>query len=74
MDRRIDELGRIVIPSHMRRAAGFETKTPIKFELTENGVLLSKACNTCVICNADTNLIKIRDKYVCASCKEELSR
>lgn len=72
MDRRIDELGRVVIPSHMRRAVGFETKTPIKFEVVDGGVLLSKASNTCVICNDDKNLTPVKDKWICDKCKAML--
>lgn len=70
MERRIDELGRIVIPRHMRRAVGFETKTPIKFEVVDGGVLLTKAADTCIICNSDKNLVSIKDKWICEDCKK----
>lgn len=72
MDRRIDELGRIVIPSHMRRTVGFETKTPIKFEVVDGGIMLRKACPTCAICNSDKNLTEVKDKYVCEECRQLL--
>ena len=72
MDRRVDELGRIVIPSHMRRAAGLETKTAVKFELVDGGVLLTKARPTCIICNGENDLTDVKGKYVCRECKAEL--
>ncbi len=72
MERRIDELGRVVIPRHVRRTLGFESKTPMHFEIVGDGVLLTKACPTCCVCNSDKDLAPIKDKYICSSCKVDI--
>lgn len=38
---KIDELGRVLIPIEVRQVLGWEVKDDIKFEITENGLLLN---------------------------------
>lgn len=40
--RRIDDLGRIVLPKELRRSLGFEEGTPLEIYKTEDGVLLKR--------------------------------
>ena len=73
MERRVDELGRIVIPKHIRKSLEFEPKTKVSFEVDGNRVIVTKAYDTCIICAGDKDLKEIKGKYVCADCLSCLS-
>lgn len=72
MERRVDELGRIVIPKHIRRNLGLETRTKVAFEVDGDRLIISKAAPTCIICGAESELIEINDKFVCTACASRL--
>ena len=72
MERRVDELGRVVIPNHIRKALELEPKTKVKFEVEGNRVIVTKAYPTGIICAAETDLTEVKGKYVCADCKKHL--
>lgn len=72
MERRVDELGRVVIPNHMRKALGLEPKTKVKFEVMGKAVVVSKAYPTCIICGDEKDLTEVKGKYICADCKKQL--
>lgn len=66
IQRRIDELGRIVIPSEMRDSLGITTKTLVSIELKDGTIFLKKAERTCKVCGSSEDLND--DISVCASC------
>lgn len=72
MERRVDELGRVVIPNHIRKALELEPKTKVKFEVMGKSVVVSKAYPTCIICGCEKDLTEVKDKYVCADCRKQL--
>ncbi len=73
MERKIDELGRVVVPNYIRRRLKLEAKTPVSFEIIGDGVYLTKARHTCIICNSSKDLIEVNGDYVCTSCKNRLN-
>lgn len=68
MERRVDELGRIVIPKHIRRKLGLETRTKVAFETEGDHLIITKALPTCIMCGAEDKLIEIKDKHICPDC------
>lgn len=46
MIRRVDDLGRIVIPKNIREELNIEDGEPMEFFLQENCIGLKKYCNT----------------------------
>lgn len=42
--RRVDDLGRVVIPKEVRRTAGIYEGTPMEIFITSDGILLKKYC------------------------------
>ena len=70
--RKVDELGRVVIPNHIRKALGLEPKTKVKFEVMGKSVIVSKAYPTCIICGCEKDLTEVKGKHVCADCKKQL--
>lgn len=70
--RKVDELGRIVLPIEMRRAADIATEDSMEIYL-ESGIFYMKKYNpTCLFCDEDENLIEYHGKKICPYCVEKL--
>jgi len=67
--RRVDDLGRIVIPMELRRTLGIKVKDPIAIFVEGDRIILQKHRDVCAICgDADTEMITVRDRPVCTTC------
>lgn len=72
--RRVDELGRIVIPKEMRKSLGIDQKDPIEIAIDGSNIILRKYENRCVFCGAIKPSIKYNGKLVCSKCLKELNK
>ncbi|MGB4593618.1 MAG: AbrB/MazE/SpoVT family DNA-binding domain-containing protein [Coriobacteriia bacterium] len=66
--RRVDDLGRIVIPMELRRTLGINVKDPISISVEGDRVILEKYRDACVICGNQENISEIKGRNVCADC------
>jgi AbrB family transcriptional regulator, transcriptional pleiotropic regulator of transition state genes len=48
--RRVDELGRIVIPVEIRRRFGIDVRDPLEISVRGESIVLSKPHDACVFC------------------------
>jgi AbrB family transcriptional regulator, transcriptional pleiotropic regulator of transition state genes len=71
--RRVDELGRIVIPVEIRRRHGIDVHDPLEISVRGDTILLSKPRNECVFCGSTRALAEFRDRMVCAECRTGLA-
>ena len=71
--RKVDELGRIVIPMELRRTFNIEVKDPLEIYVDENRIILSKFEQACVFCGGTDNMSLFRDKHVCWSCRSQIA-
>ena len=74
MVRRIDELGRIVIPKEIRKKLGINIKDPMEIYADSNSVTLRKVEDKCVFCGSTKNLITFKEKLICQKCFDELHK
>jgi len=68
--RRIDDLGRIVIPKEIRRTMGVKEGDAMEFYRDDNKIIMkvyAPGCIFCGNCNLD-DLISYQNKTVCRSC------
>lgn len=72
--RKVDELGRIVIPKEVRKSKDIKEKDELEFFIDGNKILLKKTDKSCCICSKETAGIKYRDKLICNECMEEIVR
>ena len=72
MVRRIDELGRIVIPKEIRKKLEIDIKDPMEIYVEGRGIMLKKVENNCVFCGNNKNLISFKDKLICQKCFDSL--
>ncbi len=70
--RRLDELGRIVIPIEIRNKLGLQEKDSLEI-LTEGcSIILRKDSKNCIICNQKKDILEIKGKNVCKKCIEDM--
>lgn len=66
--RRVDELGRIVIPIELRNKLKIAEKDPIEIYVDGSSIVLKKLEETCVFCGSTKNVTKYKDKLICEKC------
>lgn len=71
--RKVDELGRIVLPVELRRVLGWQDGSSIEIFTQDDNVLLRRYEPLCVFCGHGGPMVSHRGKRVCSSCQGELS-
>ena len=72
--RKIDELGRIVLPSELRRVFGIHEGDELEISVDGERVILEKRHDVCIFCSADDAAIHYKDRLICENCARELGR
>ena len=70
--RRVDELGRVVLPIELRRTLEIEERDLLEIMLEDDRIVLRKYQPTCIFCSAEDDLTEYRGKRVCGKCLKEL--
>jgi transcriptional pleiotropic regulator of transition state genes len=71
--RKIDELGRIVIPKELRTTLNIEDRAPLEIFVKDNYIMLQKHEPSCVFCGSSDNISEFKGKNVCKSCINEIA-
>lgn len=72
--RKIDELGRIVLPIELRRSLGIGEKDPVEIYVEEDKIILKKYNDSCVFCGQTKDIKAYKGKNVCAKCIKALNK
>jgi AbrB family transcriptional regulator, transcriptional pleiotropic regulator of transition state genes len=70
--RKIDELGRIVLPSELRRVFGIREGEELEISVDGERVILQKRSDLCLFCGAEGPSLEYRGRRLCESCSREL--
>jgi transcriptional pleiotropic regulator of transition state genes len=70
--RRIDELGRIVIPVEIRKRLGIRDRDPLEISVQGDSVVLTRPIDRCVFCSSLDDLTAFHERSICASCISHL--
>lgn len=70
--RKVDELGRIVLPIELRRTLDIDIKDSIEIYVENNSIVLKKYEPTCIFCGNNNDLKTFNDKNVCHDCAKKL--
>ena len=71
--RKLDELGRVVIPIELRNKFNISEKDPIEIYVDGSNIILKKYEITCVFCGKTENLKEYKEKQICSGCLEKLN-
>ena len=70
--RKVDELGRIVIPIELRRTLDISEKDALEIYVDGDTVILKKYQPACIFCGEARDVTTYRGKNICKSCLSEL--
>ncbi len=70
--RKIDELGRIVLPSELRRVFGIHEGDELEISVDGEQVILQKRQDVCLFCGTERTAVEFKGRRVCEACMREL--
>lgn len=71
--RKVDDLGRIVLPIELRRILDIAERDEIEIYMENDRIILQKFEPACVFCGSSRNLTSHRRKNVCKECIRQMS-
>lgn len=72
--RKVDELGRIVIPKELRRTLNIEEGDPLEIFVDGEEVILRKYEPGCVFCGNVKYVVEFKGKKVCTNCIKDICK
>lgn len=73
MVRKVDELGRLVLPIEMRRVLDIAEKDPVEIYVEGDKIILRKFQPFCLFCGSSENIVSHENKHVCSDCIQRLA-
>ena len=70
--KKIDEMGRVVIPKDIRQAINVDHGDVLQFFVEDDSIIMKKFSDACVFCGSDESLTELNGKHVCAECIAKL--
>lgn len=71
--RKLDELGRVVIPVEMRRMLDLADRDVVEITVEGDRLVLQKHMPRCVFCSRSEMLVDYHNRRICTACMRELS-
>lgn len=71
--RRMDELGRVVIPIEIRNQFDIAEKDPMEIYVDGSSIVLKKFEPNCIFCGNTKNLVEYKNKLICEKCSKKIS-
>lgn len=71
--RRIDGLGRIVIPVELRRMMDMESGQDVEMIIQGETLVLRRFAPGCIFCGGFDHLVTFKEKYICSDCRRKLT-
>ncbi len=72
--RKVDELGRVVIPIELRRTLTIEEKDSLEIYVDGEHIILKKYEPACIFCGNARDVKPYKGKNICPACMDELKR
>ncbi len=70
--RKVDELGRVVLPIELRRTLDIAEKDPLEIYVDSNTIILKKYEPSCIFCGNSKDVFVFKGRNICPACMEEL--
>lgn len=70
--RKVDRLGRIVLPKELRDTMKIGHEDPLEIYVKDECIILKKYEPACLFCGNATDVITFMDKKICRECAEKL--
>lgn len=70
--RKIDELGRLVLPKEYRTILGIQRTDPVEIHLVQDAIIVRKYEPACTLCGSREALRQVNGKTICAQCVRDI--
>lgn len=70
--RKVDELGRIVLPKELRCTLDIEEKDSLEIYIDGDCIVLKKYVRGCTFCGSMSDLLSLGSKSICHKCAEDI--
>jgi AbrB family transcriptional regulator, transcriptional pleiotropic regulator of transition state genes len=71
--RKIDDLGRIVIPAETRRLFNIREGDQLSISIEGSNIVLKKLEGTCIFCGTGDHVMAFMGKGICTTCRNQLA-
>ena len=71
--RRIDNLGRVVLPIELRRQMDLEDNASLEIFVDGDAVVLKKYQPACVFCGEAEGVVPFAGRNICAACRKKIA-
>jgi len=71
--RKVDDLGRVVLPIEFRRVLDISERDEVEIVLENDQIILQKFEPVCVFCGGNQELISFNRKNVCRTCIQKMA-
>lgn len=72
--RRVDDLGRIVLPMELRRTLGINVRDPMSISVDGERIIVAKHADSCVLCGTTDDIVRVKDRAICRDCVAAVQR
>lgn len=72
--RKVDELGRVVIPIELRRTLGIDVKDALEIYVDTGNIILRKYEPACTFCGSSEDILTYKGKTLCRSCLKDIEQ
>ena len=70
--RRVDELGRLVIPKEMRKKMEIDDSDAVEIYVEDDKIILKKYAPTCIFCSSIKDVRVFKGRKICTDCINEI--
>lgn len=74
ISRKVDDLGRIVIPMELRNQLNIKEKDAIEIYVEGSSIVLKKFNQSCVFCGSEKDLKDFNGHSICKKCIDDISK
>ena len=72
--RKVDELGRVVLPIELRRTLDIAERDALEIYVDQDAVILKKYVPACVFCGGTEGVLHYKNKNICRVCLQDLKQ
>lgn len=72
--RKVDDLGRIVLPIELRRMLDIAERDELEIFMEGDRIVLQKYVPACIFCGSSQDLTVFQDKNICGECVRKLAQ
>jgi transcriptional pleiotropic regulator of transition state genes len=72
--RKVDELGRIVLPIELRRTLDIAERDSLEIYVEGSTIILKKYEPACIFCNDAKDVVNYKGRNLCRTCLEEMKK